>query len=36
MKIKIYKGKINDIIKEMKEEIENEKKKDKEKLKSGS
>lgn len=27
MKIKIYKGKINDIIKEMKEEIENEKRK---------
>jgi len=29
MKIKIYKGKINDIIKEMKEEIENEKRKTK-------
>lgn len=29
MKIKIYKGKINDIIKEMKEELENEKRKTK-------
>lgn len=29
MKIKIYKGRINDIIKEMKEEIENEKRKTK-------